>query len=143
MYTASCHHLPWMFCFEQHPNNSEQFGEAWSKSTQESHLLPRNVMEEHDRVLCLGIWEGKMQVAKEYQASEKEEASDQASKQRKPGVQELLHERSPNVHLIVYSFHNISNTISLSLGHVFKQYLQKHYIWETGTFLSILAEVIK
>ena len=113
MYTASSPHLPQMFCFEQHPNNSEQFGGTQSKSAQESHLLPRNVVEGHSEALCLGIWEGKLQVARECQPSEKEKANDQAPELRKPGVQELSHERSSGVQLIPFSFHNMSNTDSL------------------------------
>lgn len=70
-------------------------------------------MERHSEALCLGIWEGKLQVARECQTSEKEKANDQALELRKPGVQELSHVRSSGVQLISFFFHNISNTESL------------------------------
>lgn len=77
MYTASSPHLPQMFRVEQLPSNSEKFGGTWSKSTQESYLLPRNtMMEGHSEVLCLGIWEDKMQMAREGHTSEIEKAND-------------------------------------------------------------------
>lgn len=109
MYTASSLHLP----PGQHPNNSEQFGGTWSKSTQESHLLLRKVTEWHIETFCLGIWEGKMQVARECQTSEEEKTEDQVPELRKPRVQELSHERFSDVQLIPFSFHKISNTVSL------------------------------
>lgn len=45
----------------------------------------------------MGILEGKMQVATECQTSEKEKPNDQAAEPRKPGIQELPHERSSGV----------------------------------------------